>query len=81
MAEWALQHPWMTFILLLIALRVAWVWGQAVRKRERIVRIEPPPPLRSTVKVEQVCPRCRSRESAVDDVLDRIDAGVKVRGN
>jgi len=77
MAEWALTHPWLTFVLVLVALRVLWVWGQAIRRQERIVKVEPPPPLQSTVKVEQVCPRCREREheSPLDRTLREIQEG------
>lgn len=78
MVTWALQHPYLTAFLVFVALRVLWVWGQAVRRQERIVKVEPPPPLQSTVTVEQVCPRCRAREQEgpLDRTLREIQEGV-----
>jgi len=58
---WATDHWVLTFILAWGALGVLRVWGEAVRKRVRIVRVEPPPPLQSNVTIEQVCPRCGDR--------------------
>ena len=70
MLEWTLQHPWMTFILVAMALQVALVWGQAMRKRERIIRIDPPPPMQSIVRVEHVCPRCQ----AIEEIRQAVEA-------
>ena len=83
MAAWALAHPWLTFFLAAMALRVAWVWGQAVRRQERVVRVEPPPPLQSTIRVERVCPRCQTTDeldedrSAIEASLTRTEAIIK----
>jgi len=83
MATWALAHPYLTAFLVFAALRVAWVWGQAVRRQERVVRVEPPPPLRSIIRVERVCPRCRTTEeldedrSAIEASFTRTEAIIK----
>jgi len=72
MAEWAVQNPWLTFFLVLAALRIAWAAIDmlkvvALRKRERVVRFEGPGPIDSTVTVKQMCPRCRAVDLRVPD--------------